>query len=281
MRILGAGDNVVDRYLELETMFPGGNALNVAVAARRAGAEAAYLGVLGDDLAGDVVRRALEAEGVETARVRIAHGPNAYAEVQLVNGNRVFVGGNETISRFSLTEEDLAYAATFDLIHTDDCGFLEAQVSDLAGLGRPVSFDFSFHREPEYVAPLLPYLAVACFSASHLDDDATLAFLRDAVSRGPRWALATRGALDVLLTDGSRTWRQPVIQRSVVDTLGAGDSFIGRFLVGVIAEEDPAVALRAAAEAASETCGQYGAFGHGCPFVPVEEGAPLGADVPR
>src|SRR5512143_1021104 len=175
MRILGAGDNVVDRYLEIGRMFPGGNALNVAVAARRAGVDAAYLGVLGDDLAGRVVLRALQDEGVETARVRIAHGPNAYAEVEVVDGNRVFVGGHETISRFRMSPEDLAYARAFDLIHTDDCGFVEDQLPEIAALGRPVSFDFSSHRSAAYIEPLLPHVTVACFSASDLDDVDALA----------------------------------------------------------------------------------------------------------
>ncbi len=278
MRILGAGDNVVDRYLEIGRMFPGGNALNVAVAARRAGLEAAYVGVLGDDLAGRVVLQALHDEGVETTRVRIAHGPNAFAEVEVVDGNRVFVGGDETISRFRMTPDDLAYAAGFDLIHTDDCGFLEDQLPEIAALGRPVSFDVSGHRSAAYVEPLLPHVTVACFSAGDLDDDAALALLRRALSQGPRLALATRGSADVLLTDGSRTWRQPVVRGPVVDTLGAGDSFIGRFLVGYIAGDSMPDALLAAAVAASATCGHYGAFGHGSPFAPEGEEALHGLD---
>jgi len=278
MRILGAGDNVVDRYLEIGRMFPGGNALNVAVAARRAGAEAAYLGVVGDDFAGRVVLQALRDEGVEATRVRIANGPNAYAEVEIVDGNRVFVGGDETISRFRMTPDDLAYAATFDLIHTDDCGFLEEQLPEIAALGRPVSFDFSSHRSEAYVEPLLPHVTVACFSASDLDDDDAVALLRRAVSQGPRLALATRGSADVLLTDGSITWRQPVVRGPVVDTLGAGDSFIGRFLAGYLSGDAMPDALLAAAVAASATCGSYGAFGHGSPFAPEEEEALHGLD---
>jgi fructoselysine 6-kinase len=71
MRLLGAGDNVVDRYHDLGLMFPGGNALNVAVAAARAGAEAAYIGAIGTDRAGGVVLAGLRAEGIDTSRVRV------------------------------------------------------------------------------------------------------------------------------------------------------------------------------------------------------------------
>ena len=59
VRILGVGDNVVDRYRELATMFPGGNPVNVAVAAHHAGAEAGYIGPFGSDRAGQVVLEAL------------------------------------------------------------------------------------------------------------------------------------------------------------------------------------------------------------------------------
>jgi sugar/nucleoside kinase (ribokinase family) len=267
MRLLGVGDNVVDRYADLGRMFPGGNALNVAVAARRAGAQAAYLGAVGTDPAGAAVLAALHDENVEVDRVRVVDGANAYANVTVIEGDRVFVGGGIGVSRFRLDADDLAYAATFDLVHTGDCSMLEEQVADLAGRA-PLAFDFSTHRDAAYLEPILPHLSVACFSASDLDEGAALELLVRAVARGPRLALATRGTSPALLYDGRETWRQPVIASSIIDTLGAGDSFIGRVLVGVMAGEDPTIYLRAAAEAAARTCGDYGAFGHGRPFAP-------------
>jgi len=172
------------------------------------------------------------------------------------------------VSRFVLDEAALASAATFDLVHTGDCSMIEDQVAALAGRA-PVSFDFSVHREPAYAEPLLPHVTIACFSASDLDDEATMDFLAGVVRRGPRLVLATRGTAPALLYDGRRTWRQPVLSSEVVDTLGAGDSFIGRFLVGVVRDEDPAANLLAAARAAAKTCGHYGAFGHGVPVAPA------------
>ncbi|HEX8940452.1 MAG TPA: PfkB family carbohydrate kinase [Candidatus Limnocylindrales bacterium] len=266
MRLLGVGDNVVDRYRDLGRMFPGGNALNVAVAARRAGIEAAYIGALGTDRAGETVLGALRAEGLELDRLRVVDGPNAWAEVTLVEGDRVFVGSHVGVSRFRLDETDLAYAASFDLIHTGDCSMVEDQVADLAARA-PVSFDFSIHREPGYTEALLPHLEIACFSASDLDEEAALDLLAAAVARGPRLALATRGTAPALLFDGRRTWRQAAVPVQVVDTLGAGDSFIGCLLAGLVTGQDPAVALEAAADAAARTCADYGAFGHGVPIA--------------
>ena len=50
MKFLGYGDNVVDRYVNKNKYFPGGNAINFAVYAAKLGAESAYLGMFGDDV---------------------------------------------------------------------------------------------------------------------------------------------------------------------------------------------------------------------------------------
>ncbi|UUZ82028.1 hypothetical protein LJK88_47265 [Paenibacillus sp. P26] len=53
MKLIGIGDAVVDYYKDQGMIYPGGSVVNVAVAARRNGAEqSAYLGILGTDLAG-------------------------------------------------------------------------------------------------------------------------------------------------------------------------------------------------------------------------------------
>jgi fructoselysine 6-kinase len=276
MRLLGVGDNVVDCYLDLGRMFPGGNALNAAVAARRAGAEAAYLGALGDDEAGRIILRALQAEDVQTERVRVVHGSNARAWVRLSEAERLFMGSDRGVARVVMTAADLEYAGMFDVIHTSNFSYLEDQLADLAATRRCLSFDFSTRREPDYVASLLPFIGIAWFSASGLDDKDTLGLLQAATSCGPRLAVATRGSADALVHDGRHTWRQPVIASTrVIDTLGAGDAFIGRFLVGFARGEEVAISLRAAAEAAAITCSSYGAFGHG---VPIEMG-PQGTGV--
>lgn len=271
MRLLGVGDNVVDRYRHLGLMFPGGQALNVAVAARRSGAEAGYLGAIGTDTAGRHVLDALRAEGLDIERLRIIPGPNAYADVEVRDGDRVFVGSSVGVSRFHLTAEDLAYASTFDIVHSSESSGLE---DDIPALARrvPVSFDFATHREPGYLRALLPYLTVACFSASDLDDSDAEAFLRQTVAQGPRLALATRGSADALLADGDRVWRQPAVAVDVVDTLGAGDAFTGRLLVGVISGEALRDAMTAAAEVAAEACQSFGAFGHPAPYAPPGAG---------
>lgn len=65
MKIAGIGDNVIDRYMNMGIMFPGGNAVNVAAHAALLGAEAAYVGSIGADREGKILKNALESLGVE------------------------------------------------------------------------------------------------------------------------------------------------------------------------------------------------------------------------
>jgi fructoselysine 6-kinase len=266
-RLAGVGDNVVDRYRDLGTMFPGGQALNVAVYAQRFGIPSGYVGVLGNDVAGRHVLGAIRAEGLDTTRLRVQHGPNGHAEVEVVDGNREFVGGGAGVSKFQLEPDDLDYLRGFDLIHSSESSYLDDQLGLLAGVA-PLSFDFSVRRDAAYIEPLVSHVAIAEFSLSDLDDAEAEVWLERIQGLGPRLVLATRGAADALLFDGQRLWRQSSVPTEVIDSLGAGDAFIARFLVGVLRHEPFEHALEAAAEAASITCAAYGAFGYGTAAFP-------------
>ena len=270
MRLAGIGDNVVDCYIEEGIMFPGGNALNVAVAARRSGREAGYIGVVGDDRAGAHIRRALEEEGVETTRLHGAAGRTAYATVRLVDSNRVFGRGSVGVSRFDPDPEDMDYLRGFDVIHTGDCSSMERHLHTLAGIA-PLSFDFS-DKGIEYAEPLLSDLWMAEFSGSHLTETEAEDMARWAHERGPAYVLVTLGSQGSLFYDGTRLHRQESVDGKVVDTLGAGDSFIARTIVGIAEGNDVAETLHDAAHAAYEACLTRGAFGYPAPSVVDAEG---------
>ena len=65
MKLIALGDNVIDYYHNTQECFPGGNAVNVAVHAARLGAQAEYLGSLGDDKMAHIVEKALQENGVD------------------------------------------------------------------------------------------------------------------------------------------------------------------------------------------------------------------------
>src|SRR5258705_12173939 len=98
--IVAVGDNVVDCYPGLGRMFPGGNCVNVAVFARRAGARTAYVGAVAPDEAGGAIRGALAAEGVATDRLRILPGRTAHCVIGHQEGDRVFLSFDLGVSMF-------------------------------------------------------------------------------------------------------------------------------------------------------------------------------------
>jgi fructoselysine 6-kinase len=259
MRVACVGDNVVDVYTSLRLVFPGGNAVNVAVAARRAGAETAYVGALGTDEAGRIVREALVAEDVDISHTRIIEGPNAYSTIELVGGDRIFGAADIGVSRVVLDNEDLGYLAGFDIVHSGDNSMCESQISRMAEVA-PISYDFG-ERPPEYWRPLAPYVRVACFSAGDRSAEQAEQLARAVAELGPQLVVVTEGARGAMVMEAGKVHR---VGTSVtpIDTLGAGDSLIGCFLAQIIAGEDSSNALEAANAAAARTCLHHGAFGH-------------------
>ena len=100
-KIVTLGEVVSDIYRgeelsDVELGFvarPGGAPANVAVAASRLGSEAAFIGSVGEDLFGDFILRALEAEGVDTSGVGRQNPPTrtslAFVEIG-TDGDREF-----------------------------------------------------------------------------------------------------------------------------------------------------------------------------------------------
>jgi len=239
--------------------FPGGSALNVAVAARRSGVEAAYLGTIGSDRPGGMLRDALMEEDVEISHLRVAEGPTAFCTVEVVDGERVFGAADVGVSRVLLDEGDLEYLSGFEIVHTGDNSRCEGSLAAMAA-SAPMSYDFG-ERPPEYWRPLAPYVQVACFSGVRLSPEDAEDLARSATDLGPSLVLVGEGPRGAMVLDGNVVHRV-ASNLTPIDTLGAGDSLIGRFLAGIILGEEPRHALLDANDAAVATCLHYGAFGH-------------------
>lgn len=260
------GDNVMDRYLATGYMYPGGGAVNVAVHARRAGAVASYVGLVGDDIPGDLVLETLRAEGIETSRVRRVAGPNAATDVSInESGERVFDSHRTVDASLELTSADLVHVAGFDWLYTNYSSDTERLVPQLAARA-PLAFDFSY-KDEVYAQPLLPYVTLAAFSRSSWDEQDCLDLIRRTQASGPKHVIVTRGANGAVIGAADAILRQPAIPVTVVDTLGAGDAFLARYACGVLGTESPSAAAAAAARAAAGVCAIAGAFGHPYPLT--------------
>ncbi|TBL77646.1 PfkB family carbohydrate kinase [Paenibacillus thalictri] len=270
MKLIGIGDNVVDIYQDQGLMYPGGNALNVAVAAKRNGADAcAYLGIMGDDAAAEHVVCCMREEGIDFSRIRRVYGPSGEAVVTLdAAGDRIFIGTNrgirvQSLLKLQLTQDDLNCIATYDVVHTSVNSDLEHELHQLAH--KPLSFDFSTPKRwnEAYLRQVCPHLTYAFFSGS----DMQLQAIYDLIEQVHEWGVpvvgVTRGADPAVFSENGNTYTQAPLPTNVVDTMGAGDAFIGGFLSHYHDRRDMQAALGQAARSAAAACGYFGAFGYG------------------
>ncbi|UQZ81202.1 Fructosamine kinase FrlD [Paenibacillus konkukensis] len=274
MKMIAIGDNVVDCYLDQQLYYPGGNAVNVAVHCKRNGfEECAYIGIFGNDKKADHIRRTLELEQVTYELSRQVFARSGAPGVQLVEGNRVFVAGPKDtaqhIVRLRLMPYDLEYIATFDVCHTSCYSNIEGELGSISK-HCDISFDFSTNYSTEYLQAVCPHIRYAFFSGAELPEERLDLLIETCHSSGTAIVGITLGERGALFSRNGERYVQAVKPTTVVDTMGAGDSFIAGFLTSFIKHGDMEQALDYAADRAAVTCTFYGAYGYPHPFETEE-----------
>jgi fructoselysine 6-kinase len=284
VKVVGFGDNVVDRFLDRQMDYPGGNCVNFAAFATQLDSAAAYIGTFGSDELGAFLRAELILAGVDLSRSVIRSGESGIAQVEVVDGERIFRGGNHggvtTREPVILGEDELDYISDFDLVHSSVYSSSESELPKLSARETLVSYDLSSEerfRTPSYLDEVAPHLDLALLSCSHISSDETESVLTDVVRRGAGMALGTRGQDGALLFDGSRFHHcaaVPLIPAAeIADTMGCGDAFVAAFALSLLhagwskhsapSADSLSRALTAAAHFAARQCFVDGAFGHG------------------
>lgn len=278
-RVIGFGDNVVDRYTNQRVMFPGGNAVNFAVYAKRIGLDAAYLGVFGNDSIAEHIRCALEDLGICLEHCVVKEGESGYCDVILEGGDRVFQewneGGISTKEPMILGERELSYLGEFDFIHSGCYANTERELPKLRDLKGLVCFDFSDDeefKEEEYLKRVCPYIDFALFSCEDFTEEQMKEFGRHVVDLGAGYVLMTRGEKGQLFYDGKEFYTGAVHMVEAVDTMGAGDSFMTAFTMSLLQKgwtkekaptgEEIRESFETAADFSADNCLQEGSFGY-------------------
>ncbi len=264
MKIIGVGDNTLDCYLDRNGMFPGGNAVNVAVLGKRYGFDkAAYIGTIGNDKKGKCLYNALKSEGIDLSHAQVVEGKNSFVEVELKDSDRVFKDSYRGVSyNLLLNEADYKFISGFDVAHTSIYSNIEKYLEDLSKLDVKLSFDFSDCFDEKYIDKYLKYIDYAFFSGSGLNDKEINDLIEKSKEKGCELVLVTKGKDGAILYYKGKVYEQGIVEAKVVDTLGAGDAFIASVLVGLICEENIVKTLQMAAVNASKTCGYFGGFGY-------------------
>lgn len=266
--LIGVGDNTIDRYLDMNMMFPGGNAVNVPVFFRRYGGLSSYLGWVGDDKRGKLLLNSLNSENVDVSHCKVVSFPTGHADIELRCGDRFFLGSNPGARKLIRpTGDDYAYLSGHDITHTSIYSYIEPYLNRLNDFSNILSFDYSSDWNKHYLKNTLPYVDIAFLSAQKTDYE---------LEKLMRWIHVFNQALVVVTSgsegsyayNGDKILHQDVFKTKIVDTLGAGDSYLARILYETQIGTDLEEAMSLAAESAAKTCNYYGAWEYG---VPIEE----------
>jgi len=255
--LIAVGDNCLDAYLTKGFVTVGGNALNVAVQWRRQGHSARYFGALGCDDEAEIMFAEIEEAGLDRSDIERLKGNSAVTLLADDAGERRFlleslgVGANYFPNRERYGE----------LIHADwvhlGTNSSERLVRQLVTDGVKFSIDVSTRHFD------LPLDNVPLVFASGPDDpEEPVEPLIDRFKlAGAREVVITCGRRGSFYYNGSKVFSAPSVPVSVVDTCGAGDSFIAAFLTSRFFEgRSEEASLHLSAVRASETCTHLGGF---------------------
>jgi fructoselysine 6-kinase len=262
--LVAIGDNCIDLYLQTGEQLVGGNAVNVAAQWALAGRGSAYIGAVGDDDPGRAVAAALASAGVDLQGLRTLRGHTGVTEVQLRDdGDRVILSEDLGVSAdLRLGETEVQGLAGSEWVHCATLPGFREVARLLDGHHVPVSVDFSTRHEFEQ----LDHLEVAFFSCGGDEPDAARERMSRAVAAGARIAIATLGAGGSVARWSSTSGHSPgtafvpAVDVTVVDTLGAGDSYAAAFIAACLSGDTVPEAMQAGAAAAATTCGHRGGW---------------------
>lgn len=261
MKIGTVGDNCIDSYKEMGKAFPGGNPVNVGVYFVRLGGEASYVGVVGNDEYGPFMKQCIANKGVDTTHIHTLEGKTAVTEVELVNGDRVMAGYDEgVLAYFKLTEEDIEFLAGHDLVVSSVYGNVHDSFADIRAKGVKLAFDASDVPEREASKVAVKNCDYFFYSNDDGDTEEIRAQMRRYKEEGPELVICMQGEKGSLVYDGNEYHKFGVIECEVVDTMGAGDSYIAGFLKGILEGKTIAESMEMGAANATETIGYFGAW---------------------
>jgi fructokinase len=228
----------------------GGSLFNVARGVGRLGVAAGFFGGLSRDLFGQMLSRSLAESGVDLGLTVVTDRPSTLAFVTFVNGSAVYAFFDEGSAGRMLAAADLpvlpgAVAAlhfgSFSLA-AEPCGTTLEALAMHEHARRVISLDINVRPSltPDraaYIARLERLIAIADIVKLSEEDFAWLhgtadfaAFACNCLTRGAQLVVLTRGGDGAIAFTARDVIEVAPVPVNVVDTVGAGDSFMSALL---------------------------------------------------
>lgn len=247
------------------TVSVGGKGLNQSIAAARAGIPVRHAGLVGKE--GGILTDCLRESGVDVSLVQATSAPQGHAMIQINDdGNNciiVFGGSNQEISREYVDHALEGMGAGDYVMVQNEVSNVDHIISAAKALGCTVVFNAS----PIDGALLqLDYSKVDWLVVNELEGMA-IAGCEEIEGIIPALArkfpelhiILTLGGSGSMCYSGGQLWKQEALPAKVVDTTGAGDTFLGYCVAGLLRGDSIPTILRTAAGASSLAVSSLGA----------------------
>ena len=232
---------------------PGGKGANQAVAARKLGADVAIIGCVGANGAADQALSLLRASGVDIAGVRSVRDlPTGVALIAVgADGeNQIIVapGANTAVTQASMSDlSDAHYDATI-------CQ-LELPISTIEAIAQSVVGFFAINLAPAQTVPE----AILQRADLIVVNETEAAFYGDSLHNLPGLLVITLGSQGAIMYHGAEGTIQAKSPHVIpVDTIGAGDTFVGALVLALMegqSRQDALTFACAAGAAATQKAG--------------------------
>lgn len=265
----------------------GGSVFNTAVALGRLDAPVQFFSGLSSDLFGDVLRAQLSASGVDSSPAAIADRPTTLAFVTLTDGHASYAFYDENTAGRMLSIDDLPETSADALFFggislvVEPCGaayealMLREAPTKLTMIDPNIRPSF-ITDEARYRVRLDRMLGAADIIKTSDEDLAWITGTADATAlletSGAKVILLTKGGEGVSVVTNHGVFEVPAQKATVVDTVGAGDTFSAGFMaqlqksghltkgtIGQAAETDLRAAAAFGAKVAAITVSRAGA----------------------
>jgi ribokinase len=222
---------------------PGGKGANQAVAAARLGGSVGFIGSIGDDEFGRMIRPSLSDSGVDTAHLCVRSKSSSgvalvLSETSGENMIAIDAGANDLLlpADIDAVVEEIAGASIVVCQFESPVATIEHVIAVAKANGVPVLLNPAPARRTgdemldgiRFLVPNRQELAGLTGLPTDLVADVEAA-AKALLGRGAQNVIVTLGREGALLTtkDRTRLFKAPVVE--AVDTTGAGDTFVGGF----------------------------------------------------
>lgn len=234
MKVAAIGDNCVDVYPRLDKYYCTGNSVDFAVHMKHLGADVSLISTTGNDEYGKQMIRELSEEKIDISHLKVEEGSTAISYMDLIERERTYGDYIEGVmEKIKFTEEDITFAASHDLIHTAFWGNAHKHLPRLKEKGAKICFDYATEVEDSLVEETLPYVDYAFFSFEDCNLEVKQ-FLKNVIDKGVTIAVATFGEGGSMAYDGENYYQYGIYPSEVINTVGAGDSYMAGFMYGIM-----------------------------------------------